>query len=110
MSADTAAYTASLSWSANTDEKAFQKLVAGLMLVTFLLSVSIGLIPLPEIPREEQERLPVRLAQIILEKKAPKPEPVVIPEPPEPKAIDKVVKAPIKKAIKAPEQQTTRSG
>ena len=108
MSADRGVYTTALSWSATPDEQAFQRLLAGLMLVTFLLSLAIGVIPLPEVPREEQERLPVRLAEIILAKKDPEPAPVVIPMPPELKPVDKAVEVKKEKAIQAPVQQTVR--
>ncbi|HIL96703.1 MAG TPA: hypothetical protein EYG51_12385, partial [Pseudomonadales bacterium] len=74
-------YVVAPAWSTTPEEKAFNRLVTGLMFVTFILSIGIGFIRLPEVPREVQERLPVRLAQIIMEKRKPKPKPVVIQDP-----------------------------
>ncbi|HIG43803.1 MAG TPA: AgmX/PglI C-terminal domain-containing protein [Gammaproteobacteria bacterium] len=106
-------YVVAPAWSTTPEEKAFNRLVTGLMFVTFILSIGIGFIRLPEVPREVQERLPVRLAQIIMEKRKPKPKPVVIQDPvelePKEKKIEKKVekKKPVEK-IKVPVEQTVQ--
>jgi protein TonB len=109
MSAHTATFIVGPVWATAADEKDFRRLLARLLGVTLALSIAIGLIPLPELAREEKERLPVRLAEIILEKKKPKPAPVVIPKRREPKAEKKIVKKKrVEKVIKAPVKQTVR--
>jgi len=79
------------------DDKRFLQWLGAALLLGGLLGVLVPLITLPEINREEKQKLPPQLARVLLEKEAikppepePEPEPTPEPEPePEPKADDK---------------------
>ena len=88
----------------------FNRLAAGFVGVTLLLSVLIPLIPLPEPDRAEIEKLPPRLAEIILEKRrAPPPPPVPEPEP-EPEVEEPVTQEEPEpqEIVEAPREQTVK--
>ena len=101
-------YTVASPWSEAPDEKAFNRLVKRLMFVTFLLSLAIAFIRLPEESRQVQERIPVRLAQIIMEKKKPKPIPIVLPKPVELEPKEKKVETAPREMKPAPPKKETK--
>lgn len=71
-----------LPWSSTRQEDSrFKAILRGCLALFVVLAVVVPLLPVPEIPREQQETLPPQLARVILEEKPlPKPEPV-IPKP-----------------------------
>lgn len=73
-----------LPWSSSAEEdRRFRRVLITLLIPMLVLSIAIPLIPVPELKREELERLPPQLARVVLEKKElPKPPP---PPPPEEK-------------------------
>ncbi|MCB1691577.1 MAG: hypothetical protein KDI19_02370, partial [Pseudomonadales bacterium] len=99
-------YVLSPAWS-ETNERAFRRLVAGLIVATLIGSVVVSFIRLPEVAREVAEAVPERFASILL----PKPEPVVIPEPAKPEQAveqpkDAEKKIPEEKKPEQPKPQT----
>lgn len=64
------------------DEDRLRKALIILLAVSFLLSLVIPWIPVPKADRDKIEKLPPRLAQLVLEKQKPKPKP-------KPKKIEK---------------------
>jgi|SRR5690554_19786 len=74
------------SWQvALEDDQRFLRLLKIGVLVATLLGLIIALVPLPEISREEQAKLPPQLARVMLEKTEPPPPPEPEPQPePEP--------------------------
>jgi outer membrane biosynthesis protein TonB len=78
-----------LAWSASVDEdQRFQRILRNALLGLLVLAVVVPLIPLPELQREELEKLPPQLAKVVLEKKPlPKQQvkPVPVIEKPKPK-------------------------
>lgn len=92
-----------LPWStAQYDDPKFWR-VFGILLIPFLvLSIGIPLITVPELKREELEKLPPQLARIVMEKKElPKPP----PPPPKPKEEKKPEPKPEKKPEPKPEKK-----
>lgn len=75
-----------LPWASTAQEdRRFFTILRNCMLLFVVLAIVVPLLPVPEIPREEQETLPPQLARVLLEEKAlPKPEPI-IPKPKEKK-------------------------
>jgi protein TonB len=74
-----------LPWStAQADEKRFRIIVTIALVVALLFSIAMPLIKLAERPRVEVERIPPRLAKMLLEKKKVEPPKVEKPKPPEP--------------------------
>lgn len=66
-----------LPWSDNKQEHLFNKVLLVLLLLTLVLGVIVPIITLPELKRENLEKLPPQLAKVIKRKKeAPKPKPV----------------------------------
>lgn len=80
-----------LPWSASAEEdRRFARFVRNGLIAFAVLGIAVALIPVPELTREQAERIPPQLAKVILEKKElPKPEP-------KPKPVEK--KKPEKKA------------
>lgn len=80
-------------WSASEEEdRRFARFLKHGLIAFLLLGIVMALIPVPELTREQAERIPPQLAKVILEKKTlPKPEPK-----PKPKPVKK--KQPEKKA------------
>lgn len=80
-----------LPWSTRNQEDAlFAKLVRIGIIAALVLGIVIALIPVPELTREEAEKLPPQLAKVVLKKKElpkpkKKPEPKKEPKKPEPK-------------------------
>lgn len=78
-----------LPWSSSEEQdKKFRKLLTRLLILLLLLFLIFPWLPLPEISREEAEKLPPQLARVILEEaeKAKPPEPIAEPEP-EPEVV-----------------------
>lgn len=81
--------TQAMHWNASPDEeRRFRIIVAVCLILALMFSLVTPMIEVPEVAREEAERLPPRLAKLILEKRKVEPPPppkVEIPEPePEP--------------------------
>ena len=78
-----------LPWSSSEQQdKKFRKLLTRLLILLLILFLMFPWLPLPEISREEAEKLPPQLAKVILEEaeKVKAPEPVVEAKP-EPETI-----------------------
>jgi TonB family protein len=71
------------------DDDRLKKIVISLMAVTFIVGMVIPWIPVPEEDRDKLERLPPRLAQLLLEKQKPKPAPKKIEKKKEEKKKEK---------------------
>ena len=95
----------SLPWSKTVADEDFSDLVRACLIVTVLLCVIVPLITVPEKSREETEKLPPQLAEIILREKPPVP----VPEPPPP-PVETVEPEPVPEppleAVKAEVAQT----
>lgn len=98
------AYThgTTLPWTSTADEEQrFRLITLVIMGLAVLFGIVIPLVDLPQKERPEREKLPPRLAQLILEEK-PKPPPtkpkeIKIPEKPKPKPVAKKKRKPVKK-------------
>lgn len=79
--------TYALPWDfAYEDNDRLREIVKKVLIATLVLTVLLSILPIPEIDRDEAERVPPRFAKLILEKpKPPPPPPVVKPKPEEPK-------------------------
>lgn len=83
-----------LPWSSSEeDDSRFTRIVRILLVITVVLAIAIPFIPVPEITREEKEKLPPQLARVVLEKQELPPpvvvEPKVEEKPPEEKPEEK---------------------
>ncbi|SHF24157.1 hypothetical protein SAMN04487965_1718 [Microbulbifer donghaiensis] len=87
-----------LPWSASAEEdRRFVKFLRNGLIAFAVLGIAVALIPVPELTREQAERIPPQLAKVILEKKElPKPEP-------KPKPVEK--KKPENQPEKKPPEQ-----
>lgn len=76
-----------LPWSSLAeDDQRYTRIVQVLLALVVALTIVVALIDVPEIPREEKEKLPPQLAQVLLEKQEiPPPKPIE----PEPKVEEK---------------------
>ena len=91
-----------LPWSNSKQEYLFNKVLVALLLLTLVLGVVVPNITLPELKRENLEKLPPQLAKVIKRKKeAPKPKPVPKVEKKIEKPIEKKVEAKKVEAVKA---------
>lgn len=118
-----------LPWSSSIDDdRRYNKILGICAVVMLVASVIVTLVDLPEISRDEKEKLPPQLARVILEKQElPPPKPVEPPkveekkpEPkpveekkPEPKPVEKPrepVKQPPKEAIEKAREQAQSAG
>src|SRR5690606_40253022 len=120
-----------LPWSSSIDDdKRFTKILIGFLVTMVVVSVIVTLVSLPEIAREEKEKLPPQLARVVLEKQElPPPKPVEPPKPeevkpepklelkpepkPEPKRVEKPrepVKTPPKTDVNKAREQAQNSG
>ncbi|MBW4934472.1 AgmX/PglI C-terminal domain-containing protein [Marinobacter sp. F4206] len=85
----TTPYEFALPWDASGDEDSrFKRILKRLLLLLLLLAVVFPWLPLPEIEREEKERVPPSLAKVLIEQRKvapppPPPEPVKQEEKPE---------------------------
>jgi protein TonB len=103
-----------LAWSPEQGEKQRIKRIASVVTPLFLvLAVMITWVDLPEMDREEMEKLPPQLARVVLKKKEPpkpeikkeekKPEPIPEPEKkPEPQVVEKPKPKPKPKVVQKP--------
>ncbi len=67
-----------LPWTVLPEEsKRFKKIVQLVLFCFVVLGLVIPVIPVPEIDRTKQQEIPPRLAKLILEKKKPKPKPII---------------------------------
>jgi TonB family protein len=81
-----------LPWTRHTsEERRFKRLLAIIFGVTFFLGIVWPWLPTPAVDPNEVEKIPPRIAKLLLEQKPPPPPPKPVePEPePEPDAIDK---------------------
>ena len=66
-----------LPWSDSKQEHLFKKVLIALLMLTLVLGIAVPNITLPELKRENLEKLPPQLAKVIKRKKeTPKPKPV----------------------------------
>lgn len=117
-----------LPWSSSIDDdKRFTKILLGFLLAMLIISAIVTVVNVPDIAREEKEKLPPQLARVVLEKQElPPPKPVEPPKPeekkpepkpeeikPEPKPVEKPkepVKAPPKQTVEKAREQAENSG
>lgn len=90
MTAMTAtAYDFSLPWDASGEEDSrFKRILKRLLLLLLLLALAFPWLPLPEIQREEKERVPPSLAKVLIEQHK------VVPPPPPPEPVKQEEKQP----------------
>ena len=121
-------FNLALPWSSSIeDDKRFTKILSGFLVAMVVASVIVTLVNVPDIAREEKEKLPPQLARVVLEKQElPPPKPVEPPKPeekkpepkpeevkPEPKPVEKPkepVKAPPKQTVEKAREQAENSG
>ncbi len=97
-----------LSWTANQfDERRFRQVVAIFLIVFLIGSISVSYITVPKQERSQAEKLPPRLAKMILERKkiAPPPKPEIKIEKPEVKKEEPKKEPEKKKPEKKPEKE-----
>ena len=93
-----------LPWSASlADERRFRRIVAICVALALILCFTLPFISLPKTDRLEAEKIPPRLAKMLLEKKKIEPPKVEAPKPPEPEKPKPEEKKPEPKAEKKPE-------
>lgn len=81
-------YDFALPWDASDDEDSrFKRILKRLLLLLLLLAVVLPWLPLPEIEREEKERVPASLAKVLIEQRK------VAPPPPPPEPVKQEEKA-----------------
>ncbi len=74
-----------LPWSASlADEKRFRRIVAACVVLALAISFTMPFVTLPEPDRKQVEKIPPRLAKLLLEKKKIEPPKVKAPKPPKP--------------------------
>ncbi|KPK40126.1 MAG: hypothetical protein AMJ69_03365 [Gammaproteobacteria bacterium SG8_47] len=84
-----------LPWEATRKEdERFKKILKRLLLIFLLLAFVFPWLPLPEIEREEVERIPPTMAKVLLERRLPAPPP---PPPPAPEPQQAKKEQPAKK-------------
>ena len=102
----TSAYSndTSMPWSSTAGgDPQFRKILIGLFVLLLVISIAVPLVNVPEIKREQAEKLPEHLARVIIKRKklAPPPPPKVVAKKPEEKPKElketKPKEAPIKK-------------
>ena len=121
-------FNLALPWSSSIeDDKRFTKILSGFLVAMVVASVIVTLVNVPDIAREEKEKLPPQLARVVLEKQElPPPKPVEPPKPeekkpepkpeevkPEPKPVEKPkepVKALPKQTVEKAREQAENSG
>ncbi|WP_250461374.1 AgmX/PglI C-terminal domain-containing protein [Microbulbifer litoralis] len=93
-----------LPWSASADEDTrFGRFLRTGLILFALLGAAVTLIPVPELTREQAERIPPQLAKVILEKQQlPEPQPKAKPKP-EPRKAEKKKPEPKPEPEKKPE-------
>ncbi|MCM0613305.1 AgmX/PglI C-terminal domain-containing protein [Marinobacter sediminum] len=84
----TTPYEFALPWEASGEEDSrFKRILKRLLLLLLLLAVIFPWLPLPEIEREEKERVPQSLAKVLIEQRK------VVPPPPPPEPVKQEEKA-----------------
>lgn len=69
-------HTPDLAWTTSEEEdKRFRKIVRWMLLLFLLFAIAIPFLPLPELKRDEAEKVPPRLAKFILEREKERPKP-----------------------------------
>lgn len=88
-----------LPWDASGDEDSrFKRILKRLLLLLLLLALAFPWLPLPQIDREEKERVPPTLAKVLIEQRK------VVPPPPPPEPVKQEEKVePTKEVKKTPE-------
>lgn len=95
----TTPYEFALPWEASSDEDSrFKRILKRLLLLLLLLAVIFPWLPLPEIEREEKERMPASLAKVLIEQRKVAPP----PPPPEPVKQEEKTETAEKKAAPEP--------
>lgn len=95
----TTPYDFALPWDASGDEDSrFKRILKRLLLLLLLLAVIFPWLPLPEIEREEKERVPASLAKVLIEQRKVAPP----PPPPEPVKQEEKTETVEKKAAAEP--------
>ncbi|MBW7471167.1 AgmX/PglI C-terminal domain-containing protein [Marinobacter sp. M216] len=95
----TTPYEFALPWDASGDEDSrFKRILKRLLLLLLLLAVVFPWLPLPEIEREEKERVPPSLAKVLIEQRKIAPP----PPPPEPVKQEEKTETVEKKAAPEP--------
>lgn len=95
----TTPYEFALPWDASGDEDSrFKRILKRLLLLLLLLAVVFPWLPLPEIEREEKERVPPSLAKVLIEQRKVAPP----PPPPEPVKQEEKTETVEKKAAPEP--------
>lgn len=95
----TTPYEFALPWEASSDEDSrFKRILKRLLLLLLLLAVIFPWLPLPEIEREEKERMPASLARVLIEQRKVAPP----PPPPEPVKQEEKTETAEKKAAPEP--------
>ena len=95
-----------LPWSASiADEKRFRRIVAICVILALAISLTLPLIILPEPDRLQVEKIPPRLAKLLLEKKKVEPPKVEAPKPPKPEKPKLEEKKPEPKPKPKPEKK-----
>lgn len=91
-----------LPWSDSKQEHLFKKVLIALLMLTLVLGIAVPNITLPELKRENLEKLPPQLAKVIKRKKeTPKPKPVPKVEKKIEKPVEKKVEPKKVEAVKA---------
>ena len=94
-----------LPWSVSRDQdKKYRKLLVVFMAVFLVFAIAIPWIPVPELDREEQEKIPENLARLLLEEQEI-PEPVVEPPPP-PVVEEEIPEEVVEEETPEPEPET----
>lgn len=120
MSAAGITFSPALPWSIDPRESVrFRRIVGGALILFLLLSTLLAVVKPPPVERAEAEKLPPRLARVLVEQKAPlpKPEPVVVepvvkkeleqkPEVVPPEAAKEVVTSAPESRARAPKSET----
>lgn len=71
-------HTPELPWSIPEEEqRRYRKILKRTLLIFLIFALVLPFLPLPEIPREQEEELPPRLAQLLIERQTPPPAPAV---------------------------------
>lgn len=105
-----------LPWSIPEEEqRRYRKILKRTLLIFLIFALVLPFLPLPEITREQEEELPPRLAQLLIERQTPPPAPAakqpeaVKPEPkkPEPKKAEPKKAEPKKAEPRKVEPQKT---
>lgn len=113
--------SAALAWSVSEEEdERYRRILKRTLQAFVFLMILLTLLPIPNLPRQQVEELPPRLAKLMLEHQLPPPPPVVkAPEPelkqpeakkPEPKKAEPKTIEPRKPAADAARAKAERSG